>query len=80
MDERNENISYLKFLNDKTQSYLLQRSCDTSMHIDSEPIFAEIDGSSDWATETCPILLNGSFISEGSGIYVHIGCSVNHFL
>lgn len=69
MENRSDNLPYLKLFHDKTQNFLLQQPeeglevQDPTLHVES--IFTEIDGSSDWPVENYPILLNGSLISEG---------------
>lgn len=59
----------LKFFNDKSQNFLLQNPDDTleiqDPSLQVEPIFTEIDGTAGWPVEGYPVLLNGSFISEG---------------
>lgn len=60
----------LKFFGDKAQNFLLQNP-DESLEIQDptlqvEPMFTEIDGTAEWPVGGYPVLLNGSFITEGT--------------
>lgn len=65
-----DDISYLSYLNDKPQNLLLQSSEEgLGIHysaLNVEPMFTDItDGTSSWAIDGLPILMNSSCVSEG---------------
>lgn len=68
MDRTTDNLSYLKYLGDKSHSLFMQ-STDECLEVQDptlqEPIFTEIDEVSEWTADGYPVLY-GSLITEGN--------------
>lgn len=71
MDSEEYSTTYLKYLNDNTNNYLLNNGEVGLNELSIEPMFTEIDAS-DWHPEGLPLLLSNSLITEGKAILYEI--------